>query len=110
MRSFLYFMRGGYAFFVRFLFDFSYDLWERGKRKKLSYIQLVAVVVIFIFLGICLGSQIFSFTKDLNQEAYVLYEGPAARAKDNVVKMAVKQKGQMVYTVAPYLSRAGVAQ
>lgn len=59
---------------------------KEDKTKKFPYFQLIAMIVIFIFLGISLGSQIMSFTKDINEEAYILYEGPAAvREKRQVI-------------------------
>lgn len=59
---------------------------KKDKTKKFPYFQLIAMLVIFIFLGISLGSQIMSFAKDINEEAYILYEGTAAvREKQQVI-------------------------
>lgn len=45
--------------------------------KKLSYIQLIAVIVLLVFLGISLGSQILSYKKDITEKSYMQYDGPA---------------------------------
>lgn len=58
------------------------DKKKNGKResKKLPYVpyvQIAVALVIFCFLSVCLGNQIGTFLKDLNQDSYVVYQGTA---------------------------------
>lgn len=53
---------------------------KKGKAKKLPYVpyvQIAVALVIFCFLSVCLGNQIGTFLKDLNQDSYVVYQGTA---------------------------------
>lgn len=50
---------------------------KNDKSKKLPYIQLVSSAIILVFLSISLGSQILSYTKDIDEKTYQQYEGPA---------------------------------
>lgn len=58
---------------------------KKNRTKKLPYVLLIGVIAIFIFLGISLGLQISSFAKDINEEAYMLYEGPATVREERQV-------------------------
>ena len=52
----------------------------RKKRKKhriFLYVQLVLVIIVCILLLTSLILQISSYAKDLKEEAYCIYEGPA---------------------------------
>ena len=60
---------------------YSIILIKEDKTKKFPYIQLIGVVVISIFLTISFGSSIVSYSKDISEEAYVQYEGPATISK-----------------------------
>ncbi len=60
---------------------YSIVLIKEDKTKKFPYIQLIGVVVISIFLTISFGSSIVSYSKDISEEAYVQYEGPATISK-----------------------------
>ena len=50
---------------------------KKEKTKKSPYVQLFVAIIVFIFLLIPLSSQISSFTKDIVEQKYVQYEGPA---------------------------------
>ncbi len=60
---------------------YSIVLIKEDKTKKIPYIQLIGVVVISIFLTISFGSSIASYSKDISEEAYIQYEGPATISK-----------------------------
>ena len=60
---------------------YSIVLIKEDRTKKFPYIQLIGVVVISIFLTISFGSSIVSYSKDISEEAYVQYEGPATISK-----------------------------
>ena len=60
---------------------YSIVLIKEDRTKKFSYIQLIGVVVVSIFLTISFGSSIVSYSKDISEEAYVQYEGPATISK-----------------------------
>lgn len=60
---------------------YSIVLIKEDKTKKFPYIQLIGVVVISIFLTISFGSSIASYSKDISEEAYIQYEGPATISK-----------------------------
>ena len=59
----------------------SIVLIKEDKTKKFPYIQLIGVVVVSILLTISFGSSIVSYSKDISEEAYVQYEGPAIISK-----------------------------
>ena len=73
---------------------------KKDKSKKLPYVQLVVTVVMFAFLGISLGSQISSFAKDIDQEAYVLYEGPATVREEHQVVFGDLPTGYTEYIIS----------
>lgn len=56
---------------------YSVVLIRENKSKKLPYIQLIGSVVVSVFLMASFASTIVSYTKDVSEEAYVQYEGPA---------------------------------
>ena len=69
------------AIFLTILFAsiivFSIFQIRSDKSKKMPYIQLVASLLIFVFLFISLGTQILSYNRDIADESYVQYEGSA---------------------------------
>ena len=68
------------------MFLYSFVQIKNERTKKIPYIQLLAVIVIFSFLSVSLGSQICSFTKDILDETYLQYEGSAnIRTEQKVV-------------------------
>ncbi len=73
---------------------------KKDKTKKFPYFQLIASLAIFIFLGISLGSQIISFTKDINEEAYILYEGPAVVREERHVTFGGLPTGYTEYIIS----------
>lgn len=59
---------------------------KKEKTKKIPYVQLLVAIIVFIFLLIPLSSQISSFTKDIVEQKYVQYEGPAnVRAERKII-------------------------
>ena len=60
---------------------YSIFLIREDKTKKFPYVQLVAVVVISVFLITSFGLSVSSYSKDLTEEAYIQYEGPATISK-----------------------------
>jgi hypothetical protein len=50
---------------------------KNDSTKKLPYIQLVGSIALFVLLAISLGLQIISYAKDITEETYIQYEGPA---------------------------------
>lgn len=64
---------------------YSLVLIKEGKTKKFPYVQLIGVVIISIFLMFSFGCSIISYSKDLADEAYIQYEGPAAISKQRKV-------------------------
>lgn len=60
-----------------FMIMYSVGMIKKDKTKKFPYIQLILVVVLSVFLLVSLVSQIGLFKKDIAEEAYVQYEGPA---------------------------------
>ena len=60
---------------------YSIVLIREDKKKKFPYIQLIGVVLVSVFLMFSFGLSIVSYSKDLNEEAYVQYEGPATISK-----------------------------
>lgn len=60
---------------------YSAVLIREDMKKKFPYIQLIAVVVISVFLITSFGSSIISHYKDISEEAYIQYEGPATISK-----------------------------
>lgn len=56
---------------------FSIRQIKNDKTKKLPYVQIIAALIIFIFLSVSLGTQIASYSKDLSQNSFVQYEGMA---------------------------------
>ena len=73
---------------------------KKDKSKKFPYIQLISVIAIFIFLGISLGSQMASFAKDIKEEAYVLYEGPATVREERQVIFGGLPTGYTEYIIS----------
>ena len=64
---------------------YSVVLIKENKSKKLPYIQLIGSVVVSVFLMASFASTIVSYTKDVSEEAYVQYEGPAKISKKRKV-------------------------
>jgi len=60
---------------------YSVVLIREDMKKKFSYIQLIGVVLVSVFLMISFGSSIVSYSTDLHEEAYIQYEGPATISK-----------------------------
>ena len=60
---------------------YSIVLIKEDKTKKIPYVQLIGVVVISVFLMTSFGSSIISYSKDISEEAYIQYEGPATMSK-----------------------------
>ena len=60
---------------------YSVVLIKEDKKKKFPYIQLIGVVLISAFLMVSFGSSIISYSKDISEEAYIQYEGPATISK-----------------------------
>lgn len=60
---------------------YSIVLVKEDKTKKFPYIQLIGVIVISVFLTISFSSSIISYSKDISEEAYIQYEGPATIGK-----------------------------
>lgn len=50
---------------------------KNDRTKKSPYIQLIGAIALLVFLGISLGSQILSYTKDITEKSYMQYDGPA---------------------------------
>lgn len=63
---------------------YSIVLIKEDKTKKFPYIQLIGVVVISAFLTISFSSSIISYSKDISEEAYIQYEGPATISKRRI--------------------------
>lgn len=64
---------------------YSVILIKQDMTKKFPYIQLIGVVVISIFLTISFSLSIISYSKDISEEAYIQYEGPATISKSRKV-------------------------
>ena len=60
---------------------YSVVLIREDKKKKFPYVQLIGVVLVSAFLMVSLGSSIISYSKDISEEAYIQYEGPATISK-----------------------------
>ena len=60
---------------------YSIVLIKEDKKKKFTYIQLIGVVLVSVFLMVSFGSSIVSYSTDLHEEAYIQYEGPATISK-----------------------------
>ena len=60
---------------------YSVVLIREDKKKKFPYIQLIGVVLISVFLVASFGPSIVSYSTDLDEEAYIQYEGPATITK-----------------------------
>ncbi len=60
---------------------YSVVLIREDKKKKFPYVQLIGVVLISVFLMVSFGSSIVSHSNDLDEEAYIQYEGPATITK-----------------------------
>ena len=60
---------------------YSVVLIREDMKKKFSYIQLIGVVLVSVFLMVSFGSSIVSYSTDLHEEAYIQYEGPATISK-----------------------------
>ena len=56
---------------------YSIVLIKGDKTKIFPYVQLIGVVVISVFLITSFSSSIISYSKDISEEAYIQYEGPA---------------------------------
>lgn len=63
---------------------YSIVLIKEDKTKKFPYIQLIGVVVISVLLTISFSSSIISYSKDISEEAYIQYEGPATISKRRI--------------------------
>ena len=73
---------------------------KKDRTKKLPYVQLISAIVILLFLGVSLGSQIVSFSKDINEEAYVLYEGPATVREERQLILGALTTGYTEYIIS----------
>lgn len=60
---------------------YSIILIKEDKTKIFPYAQLIVVVVIFVFLITSFSSSIISYSKDISEEAYIEYKGPATISK-----------------------------
>ena len=60
---------------------YSIVLIKEDKTKKFPYVQLIGVIVISVFLITSFTSSIISYSKDISEEAYIQYEGPATITK-----------------------------
>lgn len=60
---------------------YSISVIKEDKKKKFPYVQLICVVMISVFLSISFGATVISYSKDLTEEAYIQYEGPATIRK-----------------------------
>lgn len=60
---------------------YSIILIREDKTKKFPYVQLIGVVVISAFLITSFGLTLISYSKDITEEAYIQYEGPATISK-----------------------------
>lgn len=50
---------------------------KNDKAKKFPYVQIIGSIALFVFLATSLSLQIISYTKDIAEETYIQYEGPA---------------------------------
>ena len=50
---------------------------KHERTNKMLFFTLLGSIILFAFLAFCLGSQIYSYRKDIAEEAYMQYEGPA---------------------------------
>ena len=60
---------------------YSIVLIQEDRNKKFPYIQLISVVVISVFLITSFSYSVFLHSKDISEEAYIQYEGPATISK-----------------------------
>ena len=58
---------------------------KKDKAKKSVYVQLVVFIALFAFLSISVGRQIFAFSKDIVDETYIQYEGPATIKRESQI-------------------------
>lgn len=64
---------------------YSIVLIKEDKTKKIPYVQLIGVVVVSVFLIISFGHSVILHSKDIDEEAYIQYEGPATISKKRKV-------------------------
>ncbi len=64
---------------------YSVFLIREDKTKKLPYFQLIGVIVVSVFLITSFTSSIINYSKDISNEAYIQYEGPAEIVKKRKV-------------------------
>ncbi len=50
---------------------------ERTKQRKGWYLALSLVTLLWMIGEICIGAQVYRIERDLKEDAYVVYEGPA---------------------------------
>ncbi len=60
---------------------YSIVLIKEDRTKKFPYVQLIGVVLISVFLITSFGYSVVLHSKDIAQEAYIQYEGPATISK-----------------------------
>lgn len=60
---------------------YSVVLIKEDRTKKFPYVQLIGVVLISVFLITSFGHSVVLHSKDIAQEAYIQYEGPATISK-----------------------------
>lgn len=59
------------------IFLYSFLQIRKDKAKKGAYTFLGMMILVFAFFGVSLGSEIASYAKDIREQAYIMYEGPA---------------------------------
>lgn len=64
---------------------YSIILIREDKTKKFPYVQLIGVIVISAFLITSFGLSVSLYSKDITEEAYIQYEGPATISKKRKV-------------------------
>lgn len=64
---------------------YSIVLIREDKTKKYPYVQLVSTIVVSVFLVASFCSSIAAYSKDISDEAYIQYEGPAEIVKKRKV-------------------------
>ncbi len=63
---------------------YSIALIKEDKTKKFLYVQFIGLVVLSVFLITSFCSTILSYSKDISEEAYIQYEGPATIRKRRI--------------------------
>ncbi len=63
---------------------YSIALIKEDKTKKFLYVQFIGLVVLSVFLITSFCSTILRYSKDISEEAYIQYEGPATIRKRRI--------------------------